>query len=41
MKCEPVSYYVFKGGEVLTKYNDKETALMYAQQMNGYITEVK
>lgn len=41
MKCEPVSYYVLKGGEVLTKYDDKEMALMYAQQMNGYITEVK
>lgn len=41
MKCEPVSYYVVKGGEVLTKYDDKEMALMYAQQMNGYITEVK
>ena len=41
MKCEPVSYYVIKGGEVLTNYDDKEMASMYAQRMDGYIMEVK
>lgn len=41
MKCEPVSYYVLKGGEVLTNYDDKEMASMYAQRMDGYIMEVK
>ena len=40
MKCEPVSYYVIKGGEVLTNYDDKEMASMYAQRMDGYIMEV-
>ena len=40
MKCEPVSYYVLKGGEVLTNYDDKEMASMYAQRMDGYIMEV-
>lgn len=40
MKCEPVSYYVIKGGEVLTNYDDKEIASMYAQRMDGYIMEV-
>ena len=41
MKCEPVSYYVIKGGEVLTTYDDKEMATMYAHRMDGYIMEVK
>ena len=41
MKCEPVSYYVIKGGEVLTNYDDKEMASMYAHKMDGYIMEVK
>ena len=41
MKCEPVSYYVLKGGEVLTTYDDKEMASMYAHKMDGYIMEVK
>ena len=41
MKCEPVSYYVIKGGEVLTNYDDKEMASIYAQRMDGYIMEVK
>ena len=41
MKCEPVSYYVLKGGEVLTNYDDKEMASLYAQRMDGYIMEVK
>ena len=41
MKCEPVSYYVIKGGEVLTTYDDKELASMYAYKMDGYIMEVK
>ena len=41
MKCEPVSYYIIKGGEVLTTYDDKETASMYAYKMDGYIMEVK
>ena len=41
MKCEPVSYYVIKGGEVLTNYDNKEMASMYAQRMDGYIMEVK
>ena len=41
MKCEPVSYYVIKGGDVLTTYDDKEMASMYAQRMDGYIMEVK
>ena len=40
MKCEPVSYCVVKGGEVLTTYDDKEMASMYAQRMDGYIMEV-
>ena len=40
MKCEPVSYYVIKGGEVLTNYDDKEMASMYAHRMDGYIMEV-
>ena len=40
MKCEPVSYCVVKGGEVLTNYDDKEMASMYAQRMDGYIMEV-
>ena len=40
MKCEPVSYYVIKGGEVLTTYDDKEMASMYAHKMDGYIMEV-
>ena len=40
MKCELVSYYVLKGGEVLTTYDDKEMASMYAQRMDGYIMEV-
>ena len=40
MKCEPVSYYVIKGGEVLTTYDDKELASMYAYKMDGYIMEV-
>ena len=40
MKCEPVSYYVIKGGEVLTTYDDKELASMYAHKMDGYIMEV-
>ena len=40
MKCEPVSYYVIKGGDVLTTYDDKEMASMYAQRMDGYIMEV-
>lgn len=41
MKCEPVSYYVIKGGEVLTTYDDKEMASLYAHKMDGYIMEVK
>ena len=41
MKCEPVSYCVIKGGEVLTTYDDKEMASMYAHKMDGYIMEVK
>ena len=41
MKCEPVSYYVIKGGDVLTTYDDKEMASMYAHKMDGYIMEVK
>ena len=41
MKCEPVSYCVVKGGEVLTTYDDKELASMYAYKMDGYIMEVK
>ena len=41
MKCEPVSYYVIKGGDVLTNYDDKEMASMYAHKMDGYIMEVK
>ena len=41
MKCEPVSYCVVKCGEVLTTYDDKEMASMYAQRMDGYIMEVK
>ena len=40
MKCEPISYYVIKGGEVLTNYDDKEMASMYAHRMDGYIMEV-
>ena len=40
MKCEPVSYYVIKGGEVLTNYDDKEMASMDGQRMDGYIMEV-
>ena len=40
MKCEPVAYYVIKGGEVLTNYDDKEMASMYAHRMDGYIMEV-
>ena len=40
MKCESVSYYVIKGGEVLTNYDDKEMASMYAHRMDGYIMEV-
>ena len=40
MKCEPVSYCVVKGGEVLTTYDDKEMASMYAHRMDGYIMEV-
>ena len=40
MKCEPVSYYVINGGEVLTNYDDKEMASMYAHRMDGYIMEV-
>ena len=41
MKCETVSYYVFKGGEVLANYDDKETASLYAHRMDGYIIEAK
>ncbi len=41
MKCESVSYYVINGGEVLTTYDDKEMASMYAHRMNGYIMEIK
>jgi len=41
IKCEKVSYYVLKGGEVLANYNDKEMAAMYAHRMDGYIIEVK
>lgn len=41
MKCELVSYYVLKGGEVLTTYDDKEMASMYAHKMDGYLMEVK
>ena len=41
MKCEKVSYYVLKGGEVLANYDDKEMASMYAHRMDGYIIEVK
>lgn len=41
MKCETVSYYVLKGGEVLANYNDKEMASLYAHRMDGYIIEVK
>lgn len=41
MKCETVSYYVLKGGEVLANYNDKDMATMYAHRMDGYIIEVK
>ena len=41
MKCEPVSYYVIKGGDVLTTYDNKEMASMYAHKMDGYIMEVK
>jgi len=40
MKCETVSYYVLKGGEVLANYNDKEMASIYAHRMDGYIIEV-
>lgn len=39
MKCEQVSYYVLKGGEVLDKCDDKEMASMYAHRMDGYIIE--
>ena len=41
MKCEKVSYYVLKSGEVLANYDDKEMASMYAHRMDGYIIEVK
>lgn len=41
MKCENVSYYVLKGGEVLANYDDKEMASLYAHRMDGYIIEVK
>lgn len=41
MKCETISYYVLKGGEVLANYDDKEMASMYAHRMDGYIIEVK
>jgi len=41
MKCETVSYYVLKSGEVLANYDDKEMASMYAHRMDGYIIEVK
>ena len=41
MKCETVSYYVLKGGEVLANYNDKEMASIYAHRMDGYIIEVQ
>ena len=37
MKCEKVSYYVLKSGEVLANYDDKEMASMYAHRMDGYI----
>ena len=41
MKCETVSYYVLKGGEILANYDDKEMASLYAHRMDGYIIEVK
>jgi len=41
MKCENVSYYVLKSGEILANYDDKEMASMYAHRMDGYIIEVK
>lgn len=41
MKCEKVSYYVLKSGEVLANYDDKEMASMYAHRMDGYVIEVK
>ena len=41
MKCETVSYYVLKNGEVLANYDNKEMASLYAHRMDGYIIEVK
>ena len=41
MKCQNVLYYVLKGGEALADYNDKDTALLYANKMDGYIIEIK
>ena len=41
LKCEKVSYYVLRGGEVLANYDDKEMASLYAHRMDGYIIEVK